>query len=231
MNLRKDLLNKNSQALILYLVMMNQKNTNNLNNIILDLSSRDNTDSNSNTDYTSAIKAILDAKNKAIIDINNAINIVISQTTEIKQIAEEAKEIAIDSKQIAEEANEISIESKQISLEAKEIAIEASQKSQEAKQLADIISSNQSSQYSILLEKINQVYSLATDAKQLATDAKQLATDAKQLATDAKQLTDILFSNQDSQYADLLLRIDYLFNQFYRSTSTNIFQIYGNISY
>ena len=88
MNLRKDLSNTNNQALFVYLVMMSQKNTNNINNIILDLTSRDfNSNNNDNIDYTSAIKAILDAKNKAIVDINNATNIAVGKTTEIRQIA------------------------------------------------------------------------------------------------------------------------------------------------
>jgi hypothetical protein len=219
MELRKDLSSVNTQALFVYLVTMTQKNTNNLNNIILDLMSRDfNTgrDITDNIDYTNAIKAILDAKNKAIIDINNATDIAInSKTTEIKQIATEAKDIAIEARQFATEA-------KQFATEAKKIA-------EEAKLLADTISSNQSSQYSILLGKIDEVYKLATDSELTATDAKQLATDAKQLATDAKQLVDTLSSNQDNNYTDLLSRIDYLFNSFYRTPSSIILQTYGNL--
>jgi len=218
MNLRQDLSRINNQALFLYLVMTNQNNMYNLNNIISVLSSKyySNTD-NSNTDYTNDINSLLDAKKKAIIDINNAANIAISQT---KQVAEEAKQVAEEAKQIATEAKQISTEAKQISIEAKQIATEAKQIVEEAKQLADIIIS--SNQYSILLEKINQVYEIATEAKQIATEAKVTSTDVKQIVNE-------LSINQNNIYTDLLSRIDYLFNSFYRATSTDIFQKYGNI--
>jgi hypothetical protein len=148
--------------------------------------------------YIQAINSLLEAKNKAIIDINNAANIAISQT---KQVAEEAKQIATEAKQIATEAKQIATEAKQIATEAKQIV-------EEAKKLADIISSNPDNQYSILLEEINQVYKIATDAKQIVNE---------------------LSINQNNIYTDLLSRIDYLFNSFYRSTSTDIFQKYGNV--
>lgn len=229
MYLRKDQLDLNNHALLLYSVIMTQKNTNRLNNIFLDL--RDN-NGNNNIDYTDIIKSILDTKNKAIIDINNAIDIAIDKT---KQISTEAKQIATEAKQIATESSQNSTEAKQIATEAKQIAMEAKQIATEAKQIATIISSNQSTQYSELLEKINQVYILATvasetsiEAKQLATDTKQLLTEMSQIIDDTKKIVDILFSNQDRQHTDLLSRIDYLFYSFYRASSANIIEKYGN---
>jgi len=228
MNLRKDLSDINNQALFVYLVKISKQNSNAINNIMLYL--RDN--NGNNIDYTDAIKSILDAKNKAIIDINNAIDIAIDKT---KQISTEAKQIAIEAKQIAVESSQNSTEAKQIATEAKQIATEAKQIATEANQLAIIISNNQSTQYSELLEKINQVYILATvasetsiEAKQLATDTKQLLIEMSQLIDDTKKIVDTLFSNQDRQYADLLSRIDYLFHSFYRSSSSNIIETYGN---
>ena len=157
MKLRKDLSDMNTQALFVYLVTMSKKNTNNLNNIITVL----NSGYYSNVDYTDAINSILDAKEKAIIDINNAANNVISETkeltteakviaqeakqisTEAKVISQEAKQISTEAKVISQEAKQISTEAKVISQEAKQISTEAKLIAEEAKQLVDIISNNQ----------------------------------------------------------------------------------------
>jgi hypothetical protein len=194
MNLRKDLYDINEKALFVYLVIASLRNTNYLNNTILELSSRD----YSNADYLDAIKSINDTKNKAIIDINNAAYIAISQTnqltTEIKVIAEDAKLIAQDAKLIAQNAKLIA---------------------EDAKQLVDIISTNQSGQYSTLSEKIHEAYNLAIDAKNSASAAKN-STD------ETKLLVDALSSKQDEEYTDLLERIDFIFNEIYRLPSSTI---------
>jgi hypothetical protein len=201
MNLRKDLYDINEKALFVYLVIASLRNTNYLNNTILELSSRD----YSNADYLDAIKSINDTKKKAIIDINNAAYIAISQTnqltTEIKVIAEDAKLIAQDAKLIAQDA-------KLIAQNAKLIA-------EDAKQLVDIISTNQSGQYSTLSEKIHEAYNLAIDAKNSASAAKN-STD------ETKLLVDALSSKQDEEYTDLLERIDFIFNEIYRLPSSTI---------
>jgi hypothetical protein len=201
MNLRKDLYEINEKALFVYLVITSLRNTNYLNRILLDLNSKD----YNNTDYLYAINSINDTKEKAIIDINNAAYIAISQTTEIKQIAQDAKIIAQDAKQIAQDA-------KIIAQDAKIIA-------QDAKQLVDIIFSDLTDQYSTLSEKIDEVYNLTIDAKKLASDAKTITTDTK-------ELVDALSTKQNNDYTDLLNRIDYIFNEIYRSTSSNIIETY-----
>ena len=205
MNLRKDQSDISNQSLLYFLVMLSYKNTNNLNNIMVDLKLKEY--NGTNLDYTDAIEAILDSKNKAIIDINNAAIIAINQTTEIKQIAQEAKQIAQEAKQISQEAKQIS---------------------QESKQLSDILFDNQNSQYSVLLEKIEEVYNLANETKITLNDAKQLSTETKQLSIETKQIVDTLTNNQNTDYKDLLSRIDYLFDEFYRSTSSNIIETYGD---
>jgi len=191
MNLRKDQSDISNQSLLYFLVMLSYKNTNNLNNIMIDLKLKEY--NGTNLDYTDAIEAILDSKNKAIIDITNAAITAINQTTEIKQISQEAKQI-----------------------------------SQESKQLSDILFDNQNSQYAVLLEKIEEVYNLANEAKITLNDAKQLSIESKQLSTETKQIVDTLTNNRNSDYNDLLSRIDYLFDTFYRSTSSKIIETYGD---
>ena len=198
MNLRKDQSDISNQSLLYFLVMLSYKNTNNLNNIMIDLKLKEY--NGTNLDYTDAIEAILDSKNKAIIDITNAAITAINQTTEIKQIAQEAKQISQEAKQI----------------------------SQESKQLSDILFDNQNSQYAVLLEKIEEVYNLANEAKITLNDAKQLSIESKQLSTETKQIVDTLTNNRNSDYNDLLSRIDYLFDTFYRSTSSKIIETYGD---
>ena len=198
MNLRKDQSDITNQSLLYFLVMLSYKNTNNLNNIMVDLKLKEY--NGTNLDYTDAIEAIMDSKNKAIIDINNAAITAINQTTEIKQIAQEAKQISQEAKQI----------------------------SQESKQLSDILFDNQNSQYAVLLEKIEEVYNLANEAKITLNDAKQLSIESKQLSTETKQIVDTLTNNRNSDYNDLLSRIDYLFDEFYRSTSSKIIETYGD---
>jgi hypothetical protein len=212
MNLRKDQSDISNQSLLYFLVMLSYKNTNNLNNIMIDLKLKEY--NGTNLDYTDAIEAILDSKNKAIIDITNAAITAINQTTEIKQIAQEAKQISQEAKQISQEAKQISQEAKQIS--------------QESKQLSDILFDNQNSQYAVLLEKIEEVYNLANEAKITLNDAKQLSIESKQLSTETKQIVDTLTNNRNSDYNDLLSRIDYLFDTFYRSTSSKIIETYGD---
>ena len=184
MNLRKDLYDINDRALFVYLVGTSIRNTNYLNYLIYDLSLKD----YNNTDYLDAIQSITQAKNKAIADINNAAYIAFSQTTEI---AQDAKKIAEDAKLIAQDAKLIA---------------------QDAKQLVDILSNNQSAQYTILLGKIDEVYNLSMETKEVTVDTKLIL--------------DTLTINQNDKYADLLYRIDYLFNEFYRSTSSNIIETY-----
>jgi|688.fasta_scaffold106440_3 methyl-accepting chemotaxis protein len=205
MNLRKDQSDITNQSLLYFLVMLSYKNTNNLNNIMVDLKLKEY--NGTNLDYTDAIEAIMDSKNKAIIDINNAAITAINQTTEIKQIAQEAKQISQEAKQISQEAKQIS---------------------QESKQLSDILFDNQNSQYAVLLEKIEEVYNLANEAKITLNDAKQLSIESKQLSTETKQIVDTLTNNRNSDYNDLLSRIDYLFDEFYRSTSSKIIETYGD---
>jgi methyl-accepting chemotaxis protein len=205
MNLRKDQSDISNQSLLYFLVMLSYKNTNNLNNIMIDLKLKEY--NGTNLDYTDAIEAIMDSKNKAIIDIKDAAITAINQTTEIKQIAQEAKQISQEAKQIAQEAKQIS---------------------QESKQLSDILFDNQNSQYSVLLEKIEEVYNLANEAKITLNDAKQLSIESKQLSTETKQIVDTLTNNRNSDYNDLLSRIDYLFDTFYRSTSSKIIETYGD---
>lgn len=205
MNLRKDQSDISNQSLLYFLVMLSYKNTNNLNNIMVDLKLKEY--NGTNLDYTDAIESILDSKNKAIVDINNAAISAINRTTEIKQIAQEAKQIAQEAKQIAQEAKDIS---------------------QESKQLSDILFDNQNSQYSVLLEKIEEVYNLANETKITLNDAKQLSIETKQLSTETKQIVDTLTNNRNMDYNDLLSRIDYLFDEFYRSTSSNIIETYGD---
>ena len=205
MNLRKDQSDISNQSLLYFLVMLSYKNTNNLNNIMVDLKLKEY--NGTNLDYTDAIESILDSKNKAIIDINNAAIIAINQTTEAKQIAQEAKQIAQEAKHISQEAKQIA---------------------QESKQLSDILFDNQNSQYAVLLEKIEEVYNLANEAKITLNDAKQLSIETKQLSTETKQIVDTLTNNRNSDYNDLLSRIDYLFDTFYRSTSSKIIETYGD---